>query len=132
MAGFLISAVPVQEQRHALRCFRLMEICLKRDVAGIGDPSLLNSEVDGFEAKVASALPLEVQYACRFWGSHLSHVEIGDEKVMRVLEEFAMQSMLWWIEAMSLLGSIHTAASSVREAHRWVVCACIVHFSMTH
>ncbi|KAF9512726.1 hypothetical protein BS47DRAFT_1330217 [Hydnum rufescens UP504] len=121
MEGFLITAVPVQEQRHTLRCFRLMEMCLKRDVAGIEDPSLLNSKVDGFEAKVASALPAEAQYACRFWGSHLSRVEIGDEKVMGALEEFAMRSILWWIEAMSLLGSIHTVASSVREAHRWAV-----------
>jgi len=121
--GFLIVPVPVQEQRHALRCFGFMETYLKRDVAGIEDASLLNSEVDGFEAKVANALPLEAQCACQFWVSHLSRVEVGDEKVMRALEEFAMRLILWWIEAMSLLGSMHTVAKMIQEAHRWAICS---------
>ncbi|KAF9503715.1 hypothetical protein BS47DRAFT_1402150, partial [Hydnum rufescens UP504] len=119
--GFLIVTVPEQEQQHALRCFRFMGIYLKRDVAGIEDASLLNSEVDGFGAKVANALPPEAQYACQFWGSHMSYVEVGDEKVMGALEEFAMRSLLWWMEAMSLLGSVHTVGRMIQEARRWVM-----------
>ena len=127
MPDFLIVS-GVQEQRHALRCLKLMATSLKRDVAGIADPSLLNSEVEGFDEKVANALPLEVQYACRYWASHLSGVGIGGKEVVEALREFTMQSMLWWFEALSLIGSISIAARNIQEALRWAVCAFLFSF----
>jgi NACHT domain len=122
IAEFVIVPVPEQELRHALRCFKLMAKYLKRDVASISDPSLLNREVDGLERKVRDALPPEVQYACRYWASHLSCVQVGEKKLVEVLEMFLMQSLLWWFEAMSLISSVSVAASSVQEAQRWAVC----------
>jgi hypothetical protein len=119
---FTIIVVPTHERWHTLRCFELMSKFLKRDMADIGDPSLLNNEVEGFEHKVEDALPSEARYACLYWMSHLSRVDQGDEAVVRALKDFSMRFMSWWFEAMSLLGSIPTAASSIREAHRWAVC----------
>ncbi|KAF9517895.1 hypothetical protein BS47DRAFT_1325747 [Hydnum rufescens UP504] len=119
MREFVIVAVPEQELRHAIRCFELMAKHLKRDIAGISDPSLLNREVDGFKEKVREALSPEVQYACRHWASHLRCVEIGEGSIMRALETFLTQSVLWWFEAMSLLESISNAPSSIEVAHRW-------------
>ncbi|KAF9504200.1 hypothetical protein BS47DRAFT_1334671 [Hydnum rufescens UP504] len=122
MSEFVIVAVPEQELRHAIRCFELMATHLRRDVAGISDPSLLNSEVDGFEEKVREALAPEAQYACRYWASHLSSVEFGERRVVEALEAFSMRSILWWFEAMSLLGSISNAVMLIEEAHHWAVC----------
>jgi hypothetical protein len=119
--GFVIVAVPEQERRHAIRCLELLGRFLKRNVAGISDPSLLNSEVDGFEGKVRDALSPEVRYACRYWAIHLSCVELGDEMMVEALKRFSTQSILWWFEAMSLIGSVSIAGSSVREAYRWAV-----------
>ncbi|KAF9517546.1 hypothetical protein BS47DRAFT_1389797 [Hydnum rufescens UP504] len=121
MMEFVIVPVPEQELRHATRCFELMEKYLKRDVASISDPTLLNREVDGLERKVSDALPLEVQYACRYWASHLSHVELGERKLVEALDMFSMQLLLWWFEAMSLISSTSTAVSSIQEAHRWAI-----------
>jgi len=66
--GFVIVPIPSQERRHTVRCFQLLARFLKRDMAGISDPSLLNEEVDGFEEKVREAVSPEVRYACRYWG----------------------------------------------------------------
>jgi hypothetical protein len=120
---FTIITVPTQERRHALRCFELMSESLRRDLAGIGDASLLNSEVEGFVQKVEDAIPSELQYACRYWASHLSRVEHGDEAVVRALKDFLMRSLLWWFEAMSLVGGIRMASGLIQEAHDWAVCA---------
>jgi NACHT domain len=117
----LIVPSPNQERRHVIRCFELLAGSLKRDIAGISDPSLLNEEVDGFEEKVREAILPEVRYACRYWAFHLSCVELGDETVAKELERFLMRSLLWWFEAMSLIGSIPTAVHSILEAHRWAV-----------
>jgi len=121
MAEFVIVPVPEQELRHAVRCFELMTMHLKRDVAGISNPSLLNSEVEGFRQRVRDVLPPEVQYACRYWASHLSHVEFGEKGMAETLEAFSRRSILWWFEAMSLIGSISTAVSSIQAAHHWAL-----------
>ena len=55
---------------------------LKRDVFGIGDPSLLNIEVGVFGQKVEDALPSEARYACLYWMSHLPLVDHNDDAVM--------------------------------------------------
>ncbi|KAF9505148.1 hypothetical protein BS47DRAFT_1322404, partial [Hydnum rufescens UP504] len=116
---FVIVAGPDQELRHALRCLELMATFLRQDVAGISDVSLLNSEVKGLEEKVRYALPAEVQYACRYWASHLSCVELGEKRMVEVLEGFSKRSILMWIEAMSLIGSVSDAVALMEEAHRW-------------
>jgi hypothetical protein len=103
-----------------------MSKLLKRDMAGIGDPSLLNREVKEFDQKVQDAIPSEVRYACRYWASHLSCVEHGDDDVVQALMDFLMRSLLWWFEAMSLLGSIRIAVGSIQDAHRWAVCPLII------
>jgi hypothetical protein len=90
-------------------------------MAGIGDASLLNNEVEDFDLKVQDAMPSELQYACRYWASHLSCVEHGDEAVARALKGFLMRSLLWWFEAMSLVGGIRMASGLIEEAHRWAV-----------
>ena len=67
---FVIS-IPAHERLHAIRCFKLMSSSLKRDLAGIGDASLSNSEVKESDRKV---MPPEVQYACLYWPAHLSYL----------------------------------------------------------
>ena len=118
---FTIITVPTQERRHALRCFELMSSFLKRDMAGIRDPTLLNSEVEGFEQKVWDAISSELRYACLYSTAHLSCVEYGDEVVMQAVKDFSMRSLLWWFEAMSLIRSIPSVAGMIHEAHRWAV-----------
>ncbi|KAF9503094.1 hypothetical protein BS47DRAFT_1402757 [Hydnum rufescens UP504] len=118
---FVIVAVPDQELRHALRCLELMETFLRQDIAGILDVSLLNSEVKGLEEKVRDALSAEVQYACRYWASHLSCVELGEKRVVEALEGFSKRLLLMWIEAMSLIGSLSSAVVSIEGAHQWAV-----------
>jgi NACHT domain len=122
MPEFVIVPKPEQELRHAIRCFELMGTHLKRDVAGISDPSLLNEQVDGFAEKVREALLPDVQYACRYWASHLLCLDFGERRLMEELEGFAKRSILWWFEAMSLLGSVSNAVRSIEEAHHWAVC----------
>jgi hypothetical protein len=122
---FVIS-VGAHERRLSLQCFVVMKMYLKRNLTGIRDPSLLNCEVKDFEQEVDNTVPFELRYACRYWAAHLSCVEHGDEAVVQALRDFSMGSLLWWFEAMSLIGSAFTAAGSIQEAHRWAVCASLI------
>ncbi|KAF9509840.1 hypothetical protein BS47DRAFT_113675 [Hydnum rufescens UP504] len=118
---FVVVAVPDQELRHALRCFELMATFLKQDIAGISNVSLLNSEVEGLEEKVRDGLSVEVQYACRYWASHLSRVELGEKRMVEALEGFSMRLVLMWLEAMSLIGSLSGAVNAIEDARRWAM-----------
>ena len=82
--------------------------------------NLTGYEVDGLE-RVNKPLPLEVQYACKFWESHISCVEAGDQTVVEALEKFFKMSVLWWLEVRSLTGKSLTVPFSIQEPHCWAV-----------
>ncbi|KAF2127315.1 vegetative incompatibility protein HET-E-1 [Dothidotthia symphoricarpi CBS 119687] len=91
----------------ARRCLELM--CssngLRRDICHLVKPGVLRNEVD--ERTIASGLPPELQYACRYWVHHLeksqNHIEDGD-----TVHSFLQTHFLYWLEAMSLLGEVYS------------------------
>jgi hypothetical protein len=48
-------------------------------------------------------------------------VELGEKRMVEALEGFSMRSILMWFEAMSLIGSVYGAVTSIEEARRWAV-----------
>ncbi|USP75100.1 WD40 repeat protein [Curvularia clavata] len=83
-------------------CLELMSrpdgLC--QDVCGLSDPGVLKSEVD--EQIVATRLPPDLQYACRYWVDHLvqSRQGIVDGDAIHL---FLQKHFLHWLEAMSLM-----------------------------
>lgn len=113
--------VPNQERRILLRCLELMAQYLKRDILDVQDPSVSNADGAG-NAVMRTRLPLEVQYACRFWSTHLLKVSRGDEAAIEGIRKLAFSHLLYWVEAMSLLQATSNAVSCIEDAHRWAVC----------
>jgi hypothetical protein len=117
---FLIQT-PEHETRLALRCLQQLA-SLKRGMAGITDPRLLNSEVPDLKEKVANTFPPEVQYACRHWASHLLAAERGNAMLEQAVYEFMSKGVLSWIEVTSLLGCVPLAGTNAHQALEWGVC----------
>jgi hypothetical protein len=86
----------------ASRCLELMsgQSGLRQDMCSLSGPGVLRSEID--DGTVASSLPPELQYACRYWTSHLiqskEHIVDGDTTHL-----FLQKHLLHWLEAMSLM-----------------------------
>jgi hypothetical protein len=84
-------------------CLELMsgQSGLRQDMCSLVGPGVLRSEID--DGAVASSLPPELQYACRYWTSHLiqskEHIVDGDTTHL-----FLQKHLLQWLEAMSLIG----------------------------
>ncbi|KAF2625514.1 hypothetical protein BU25DRAFT_345970 [Macroventuria anomochaeta] len=74
---------------------------LRQDMCSLLKPGTLRSEVE--EETVASSMPPELQYACRYWVQHLerSQQSIADKDAVHV---FLQTHLLHWLEAMSLMG----------------------------
>ena len=90
-------------QKLVSRCLELMSAPsgLRQDMCGLFKPGTLRSEVA--EETVASSLPPELQYACRYW---VEHVERGQESIADgdAVHVFLQTHLLHWLEAMSLMG----------------------------
>ncbi|KAF1940388.1 hypothetical protein EJ02DRAFT_445539 [Clathrospora elynae] len=97
----------VDPQKHGKspglsHCLELMSTSsrLRQDMCRLSGLGVLRSEID--EGLVASSLPPELQYACRYWVSHLkqSRQKIIDGDKTHV---FLQKHFLHWIEAISLM-----------------------------
>jgi hypothetical protein len=87
-------------EKLARCCLDLMTARLRQDMCNLSDPGVLRREING--ETIDRNLPPELQYACRYWISHLKqsqqHVVDGDTTHL-----FLQKHLLNWLEAMSLM-----------------------------
>ncbi|TGO84389.1 hypothetical protein BPOR_0510g00050 [Botrytis porri] len=100
--------------RIASKCLQLMSRpeCLKQDLCSLGEPGILQIEVD--KNTINETLPLHVQYACRYWVYHIqgsNDVLLDNCQVYRFLREH----FLHWVEAMSLMGNISECITAIKS-----------------
>ena len=118
----LVVDVDSADRDILLSCFGHLSSQLHRNMAGIDDPSLPHSEMDGFETKVENAISPELRYACLYWASHLTKTnDVHAKIVWPHLHSFLTRDLLWWIETMALLDTLHEAAESVNLVRAWIV-----------
>ncbi|KAF1947569.1 hypothetical protein EJ02DRAFT_507982, partial [Clathrospora elynae] len=89
-------------KKLASRCLVLMSGLsgLRQNMCSLSGPGVLRSEID--EKRIARSLSPDLQYACRYWISHLkqSQQDITDGNTMYI---FLQKHLLHWLEAMSLM-----------------------------
>ncbi|QBZ57636.1 hypothetical protein PoMZ_02569 [Pyricularia oryzae] len=98
----------------AKRCLKLLSISdnLKKDVCNLRKPGISRSEIS--EQIISTALPRDVQYACRYWVYHWkeSKVRIRDDDIVH---GFLAKHLLHWLEVLGIIGRIRESA-----AGRWI------------
>ncbi|KAI9778859.1 MAG: hypothetical protein M1839_007822 [Geoglossum umbratile] len=93
-------------ERLASKCLELLSSPegLRQDMCKLLKPGTLRREID--EQTIATYLPPELQYACRYWAHHLEqsvyHICDGDP-----IHLFLQKYFLYWLEAMSLIGEAY-------------------------
>lgn len=99
-------------------CFDLMARGLWRDVGNIENPL----DADGSMRKRPcgrEAVSGALRYACRYWAEHLSLVEF-DEEILENLRTFGFTKILYWVEALSIIGELKSAGPSLRLVEQWL------------
>ncbi len=101
-------------ERLATRCLRLLSTpgTLKRDICNLRLPGTPRSKVS--QQTIDTALPPEVQYACRYWVHHWkdSRCKIRDGDLV---DDFLINHLLHWLEALSLLGRISESIDMMQD-----------------
>ncbi|KAG9019321.1 hypothetical protein FRB95_005649 [Tulasnella sp. JGI-2019a] len=85
------------------------------------DPSLLNSEVEDLKQRVEENISPGLQYACTRMSVHISQTPADSEEVRGSLEEFAGVSLIYWLEALSLMGKVPEAIGMAWLIESWLM-----------
>ncbi|KIJ63807.1 hypothetical protein HYDPIDRAFT_29157 [Hydnomerulius pinastri MD-312] len=113
----------VYHRLMAQLCFQTMVKSLKRDMCGIGDPSKLNSEVEGLQERRQAVFDEALLYACRYWLLHLTQLPSAGgvyELLLNAMRDFCSTALLHWIEALSILNELENAIMMLRASINWV------------
>jgi hypothetical protein len=116
----------LQHHSLAIRCLHVMNGALKPNICGL-DPWIPVFKLEDLRHRISTGIPQALQYACRFWALHLSHVGPSAE-LYQLLETIYLKHMLCWVEVMSLLGFIGEIPAIISIAEGWIsVCDCALY-----
>ncbi|KAG8996681.1 hypothetical protein FRB94_008087, partial [Tulasnella sp. JGI-2019a] len=107
-----------QHKTLAIGCLQRMRD-LKRNMCNL-DPSLLNSEVEDLAQRIRDNLSPGLQYACAHMPTHVSQTPTDNVEVDSLMEEFAEVKLMYWLEALSLMGRVHEAVGMAALIESWV------------
>lgn len=92
---------------------------LRFNLCGLESSYLRNLDVSGLDQRIKPCIPLHLSYSCRFWADHMQNTAF-DSKLAVELKTFASIRVLFWLEALSLLGSVSTAFTALTTMAKWV------------
>ena len=102
----------------AKNCLQLMSNSLKKDICDLRSPGTLASQV--CRSQVEQRIPVELQYACCYWVSHIQRSEAclrhGDQT-----HQFLQKHFLHWLEALSLIGKVSDSIRMVTDLESLIV-----------
>lgn len=100
-------------------CLNTMLKELKFNVCGLETSYRLNKDVPNLESRVSSAIGPHLSYSCRYWISHTVTAEPGLVDVEALRKYLFGQALVYWIEALSLLGTLHSAIIMLPVLAQW-------------
>ena len=113
----------VHHENILFSCLDLMKKHLKKNICNLDDYAVL-SEVEDLSARREAFIGSALEYACRFWTSHLSNIPgdgPGAKRVQEAIDEFFAQRLLRWIEVLSILGHLQVAVKAINDIQQWYI-----------
>jgi len=104
-----------------LLCLNLMRERLERNICRLEDYTILG-EVKDLPDHQKEYIGDALEYACCFWTKHLlgiSESSPGVEEVQEAIDEFFPTCLLFWIEALILMGKLDIAVYALNDIQHW-------------
>ena len=113
---------PAQHARLTHTCFRIMKSSLRFNICNLPSSFLLDSEVPDLNDRIEKNISHVLQYSCQNWAQHLNRAGSGDcDSLQTGINEFLRVRVLFWIEAMNLLGSRAQCSLMLQKSREWVL-----------
>jgi len=112
---------PVHHREILLSCLNVMKVELKRNICKLDDHTSL-SEVEDLSTLRATYIGNTLEYACRFWASHLikiTDISDGGKEVHEAIDDFFAISFLFWIEVLILMRNLDIGVYALNDIEQW-------------
>jgi hypothetical protein len=109
----------VHHQMLSSRCLLMLNRSLRHDICRLENPARANTEISDLMTRLQEHVSGAVQYACVFWPVHLTAGESLSNSLCMTLLEFCQAHLLHWVELLSLLRRLLTAAVQLPTAVSW-------------
>jgi len=104
----------------AIASLRVLNGGLCFNICGLESSYLFNCEVPGLTERIKAKISSHLSYSCCFWVKHLHATKFDPVLAEHVRDLLGSEKILFWFEAMSLLGMLGSAAFSLSYAVRWL------------
>ena len=106
----------LHERQLAVLCLNTMVSSeLHFNMCDLKSSSVKNADISATDKFSISPL---VSYSSQFWADHLVQTQCG-EKSMEAVKFVMYKKLLFWIEAMSILGKAHEVSAILKRALEW-------------
>jgi hypothetical protein len=110
---------PDQHSELVVCCLELMNRSLEKNMCKLPD-AITNSKVDDLQERAERYIDCGLQYACESWHKHLVDAPAHTSKITSVLHQFLEKKFLFWLEVLSILGTIRDAVDALEVAAKWL------------
>ena len=107
----------------ARRCFSIMEESLHFNMCNLPSSYDLDSAFPGLGASINEKFTPTLRYVSKHWARHLLQAvpaKNDDDDLLCSLKDFLFNKLLFWIEAMNLIGAKSECSSSLKDAASWL------------
>ncbi|KAL4062785.1 hypothetical protein V8B97DRAFT_2091404 [Scleroderma yunnanense] len=104
----------------AVASLQILHSGLCFNICGLESSYLLNSEVPDLAKRIKAKIPSHLSYSCRFGAKHLQATNFDDVLARHLKDILGNEKILFWFEALSLLGVLHNAVFALLSVGRWL------------
>ena len=114
---------PVHHSLLAESCFRVMESSLRFNMGNIASSFLFDSDnAIVLSEEVNKNISAVLRYSSHYWTHHLPSLQVIKTDILRrCISDFLQIRVLFWIEAMNLLGLGNKCTPMLQHACEWVL-----------
>jgi hypothetical protein len=98
---------------------RAMNSLLRFNICHLESSYIRSRDIKDLATRVKENIPEHLSYACRHFADHLSSLK-DDGSLPSPIKEFLYEKLLFWLEALSLLGDTYPARSQMLELQAWM------------
>jgi len=110
-------------------CFHIMKSGLRFNIGNIPSSFLFDSDNAALAEQIDKTISAALRYSSQHWTHHLPSLRlINIDNLLRCISEFLQIRVLFWIEAMNLLGLRNQCTPMLQRARQWVLEVWIVNF----
>ena len=117
---------PLHHSQLLIGCLDLMDRTLKKNMCKLPD-AVANSDVDDLKERTKRCIAPALKYACRSWYMHLVGrltTAVNTPEIISALQRFLEKKFLFWLDALSVLGSVRNAVDALHVTANWLeVCS---------